>query len=302
MLRQPGHLVAAPRAGGWISHTAGGKRLIYLSESGNGGSNTGAIEIYSASGQTQPPIGSITNGIAIPQGIATDTAGNLYVANSGANTVTVYAPGQTTPSTTYSSGIGTPYDVTVGKDGTVYVANAFATVSGAGSVTEYPAGNTYPSLTITNAGQNAVAAALDSANNLYVAWYSFYTGGVEVDKYAPGSTNGTNLGLDLPAPSFPVYALAFDHHGNLVLWYEDLYHQTKYLATFPPGATEPSATLPGGSFLDIVTGIAFPKSHKAIYVATPNVNEGDELMYPRGIPLDVIGLDAAAGVALSPGT
>jgi hypothetical protein len=298
MLRQPGHLVAAPRAGGW-THAAKGQHLIYLSDDGNSG--TGAIEIYPAGGQTQSPIGSITNGIADPQGIATDTAGNLYVANSGANTVTVYPPGQTSPSTTYSSGVGTPYDVSVGKDGTVYVANAFAT-SGGGSVTEYPAGSTYPNLTITNGSQNAVATVLDKANNLYVACYSFSTSGVEVDKYAPGSTNGTNLALDLPAPSYPVYSLAFDHHGNLVLWYEDLYQQTKYLATFPPGATEPSATLPGGSFLDIVTGIAFPKSRKAVYLASGNVNEGDELVYPRGTPLDVIGLDAAAGVAVSPGT
>lgn len=302
MLRLPGHLVAAPRSGGWISRRASGQHLIYLSESGNGSSDTGAIEIYPAHGQTQSPIGSITNGIAIPQGIATDATGNLYVANSGANTVTVYPPGSTAPSTTYTSGVGTPYDVTVGKDGTVYVANAFGTPSGQGTVTEYPAGSTYPSLTITNSGQNAVATALDPSNNLYVAWYSFYTGGVEVDEYAPGSTSGTNLGLDLPAPSFPVYSLAFDHHGNLVLWYEDLYHQTKYLATFPPGATEPSTTVPGGSFLSIVTGIAFPKSHKSIYIAAVNVNEGDELTYPRGLPLDVIGLNFATGVALSPGT
>jgi hypothetical protein len=226
----------------------------------------------------------------------------LYVANSGANTVTVYPPGATSPSATYTNGIGTPYDVTVGKDGTLYVANAFATVSGAGTVTEYPSGSTYPSLTITNVGQNAVAVALDASNNLYVAWYSFYTGGVEVDKYAPGTTTGTNLALDLPTPSFPVYSLAFDHRGNLVLWYEDLYHETKYLATFPPGATEPSVTVPGGSFLDIISGIAFPRSHRSIYVAAVNVNEGDELEYPRALPRDVIGLDFATGVALSPGT
>jgi hypothetical protein len=302
MLRKPGHPVPARHSGGWISRAAKGTHLIYISESGNGSSDVGAVFIYPAKGQTQAPIGEITNGISIPQGMATDKSGNLYVANSGSSTVTVYPPGETAPSVTYTNGISVPYDVAAGKDGTVYVANVFATPSYTGNVTEYPSGSTTPNLTITNPGQNAVAVALDKNNNLYVAWYSFNTGGVEVDKYAPGSTNGTNLGLDLPAPSFPVYSMDFDHHGNLALWYEDLYHASKYLATFPPGSTEPSHTVAGGSFLSNVSGIRFPHKANAIYVASVNVNEGDELTYPDGLPLDIIGLNHATGIALSPGT
>jgi hypothetical protein len=76
----------------------------------------------------------------------------------------------------------------------------------------------------------------------------------------------------------------------------------KYLAVFPPGATEPQRPFQGGSLLSNVTGIAYPRSTKHVYVAAVNVNEGDELTYPRGTPLDIIGLDLASGIALSPGT
>jgi len=293
----------ARRSGGWLSaQAASGKHLLYISSNGNGGSVPGAIEIYPEKGQTQAPIGSITNGTAAPEGIATDAKGNLFVANSGNNTVTVYPPGQTSPSVTYSNGIGTPYHVALGSDGTLYVANVSSTPSGAGSVTEYAPGSTNPKSTITNPSMSAVAVALDASNNLYVAWYGLSSGAVAIYKYPPGSTSGTNIGLDLPVPSFPVYALAFDHAGNLLLWYETLDHATKYLATFAPGATEPSRTVAGGSLLDIVSGIAVPKSTGTLYLAALNVNEGSQLSYPKGLPLDVIGLNLAAGIALSPGT
>jgi sugar lactone lactonase YvrE len=277
-------------------------RLIYISDNGSGGRNVGAVDIYPAQGQTQPRIGRIVNGISAPAGIATDTSGALYVANSGNNTVTVYPPGQTAPSVTYRRGISDPYSVAIAKDGTVYVANAISTPSNAGDITEYKPRSTAPNLTITNPGESPVSVALDARNNLYVGWYSLSTESVEVDEYVPGSTTGTNLKLDLPAPSFPVYSIAFDHAGNLVLWYEDANHATKYLATFAPGSTKPSRTIPGGSFLDVVSGIAFPRSSKRVYVAAINVNEGDELAYPSGLPLDVIGLNHAWGVSLSPDT
>ena len=283
-------------SGGWLSREAAtSKRLLYL-----GDLNANTVNIYRAQGQAQAPIGVLTSGISSPQGIATDSSSNLYVANSGNNTVTVYPPGQTNPSVTYTNGVGAPFDVKVGSDGTVYVANVFAFSNNDGSVTEYPAGSVNPSTTLTLPGENAVSVALDASNNLYVAWFSLTTYASSVYKYAPGSSTGTNLGLDLPAGSFPTYGMAFDHSGNLVLWYESLDHSINYLAAFPPGAIEPTIKLQGGSFLNNVVGIAFPKTTASeTYLGSVNRNLGVRLTYPKGIPLDVIGAQAT-GVALSP--
>ncbi len=74
---------------------------------GEGAYDNGFVNIFAPKGQS--PIGEITSGISTPEGIAADAAGNLYVANSGNNTVTVYAPGTLTPSLTYSSGVNVPY-------------------------------------------------------------------------------------------------------------------------------------------------------------------------------------------------
>ncbi len=145
------------------------KQLVYVSSDA---SSSGAVYVYSAKGQAQKPIATITDGIATPAGLAVDSSGNLYVANTGNNTVTVYAPGQTTPSATYSQGISTPFDVAVGSDGTVYVANETGGASYEGSVTEYPSGSMTPSATIQLANEYAFAVALDSSNALYVSWFS----------------------------------------------------------------------------------------------------------------------------------
>lgn len=279
-----------------FAHT---KQLVYVASDY---SSTGAVYVYSAKGQAQKPIATITDGIATPQGLAVDSSGNLYVANSGSNTVAVYPPGQTTPSATYSQGISTPFDVAVGNDGTVYVANETGGASYSGSVTEYPSGSTTPSATIELAGDYAFAVALDSSNSLYVSWFSLSSYAIEIYKYpTEGSANGANLNLDLPTYAFPAYALAFDHSGNLVVPYERLDHNPpKYLAVFPPGAKTPKKKINMGGLMDVVTGMAFPSSGKLLYVATANDHEWLELTYPKAIPRDVVNVGSPAGLALSP--
>lgn len=298
-----GHAASSLRgpAQGWLSpQAASGKNLVYVAS--DDGSN-GAVYVYPTKGQAQKPIGAIVNGVSLPAGIAVDSGGNLYVTNTGTNTVTMYPPGQTSASVTYSNGVATPQDVTVGSDGTVYVANETGSPSGAGSIAEYPSGSTTPNRTLTLAGEYAFAAALDASNNLYVSWFSLSSFAVEIYKYAPGSSTGTNLGLDLPSYVFPVFDLAFDHSGNLVLAVESLDHNPpKAIEMFPPGATEPSRTIDEGGLVDVVEGIAFPKNPRIFYVASANDHDWMKLTYRKGIPRDVVNVGVPAGLALSPGT
>lgn len=284
---------------GWLSPRAKtGKTLVYVASDD---SSTGAVYVYTTGGQGQAPIGVIRDGISQPDGIAVDSGGSLYVANSGANTVTVYPPGKLSPSTTYTHGVSTPQGVAVGTDGAVYVANETGSPSGTGSVTEYAAGSKTPRATITLPGMYAFAVGLDASNNLYVSWFDLSSYGIQIDKYAPGSTNGTNLNLDLPEYVFPAFAIAFDHSGNLVIPVESLDHNPpKYIEFFPPGATEPSRKIDEAGLVDVVEGIAFPKTPRLFYVASANDHDWMKLTMHKVIPRDVVQLPGPWGIALSP--
>ena len=101
--------------------------------------NNNYVDIYETKGSHQAPIGTITAGLAGPEGMAVDKGRNLYVTNTDNNTVTVYPPGSTSPTAaTYSQGVNEPAGVCVGKDGTAYIVNL------AGTVAEYAKGSTSP--------------------------------------------------------------------------------------------------------------------------------------------------------------
>ena len=85
---------------GWISPRAKKMKLIYVSDY-----TQSLILIYPQGGESSGPIGEIVNGISNPQGIAVDSAGTLYVANQGNNTITEYPFGATDPSVTLSNSI-----------------------------------------------------------------------------------------------------------------------------------------------------------------------------------------------------
>ena len=58
----------------------------------------------------------------IPEALAFDTSGNLYVANYGNNTVSKFAPGSTTPTATLT-GLSGPDALAFDASGNLYVAN-----------------------------------------------------------------------------------------------------------------------------------------------------------------------------------
>jgi YVTN family beta-propeller protein len=150
--RQPN----APR--GW-PNGAPNRQLIFVADASSG------ILMYSPKTPNGSPVGSITNGVNAPAGVAVDSAGALYVTNEGNNTVTVYSQGSSTPSLTISTGISGPYGIAVDSSGEVFVSNL-----GTNDVTAYKAGATSPFETINfnNYGQ-AVGVGVDGSDNIWVA-------------------------------------------------------------------------------------------------------------------------------------
>ena len=94
--------------------------LTYISDF-----NNSVINIYAGTFANQAPCGILT-GLTNPQGMFVAGNHDLYVANTGANNILVFARHAATPKNTYTDpGIQYPTDVTVATDGTVIASNIF---------------------------------------------------------------------------------------------------------------------------------------------------------------------------------
>jgi hypothetical protein len=130
-------LVAPLPGPSWIDNVI--KPEIYVANLG-----TNSVDIYSAAGRST---GHIT-GFNSPEGLAVDSKGNLYVADTGNQTISVFAPGTTTPLRTLNDPGFFPVGVVTDASGNVYVANICAGAAGTlsctgdGSVLKYLAGQT----------------------------------------------------------------------------------------------------------------------------------------------------------------
>ncbi|MBV8283681.1 MAG: hypothetical protein JO175_03470, partial [Candidatus Eremiobacteraeota bacterium] len=111
----------------------------------------GTISVYAHGNST--PARTIASGVAGPNALAFDSAGNLYVANVGKDglngsysAVEVYAPGSSAPSRTITVGLDFPSAVAFDVTGNLWAANYKA-----GTVTEYTPGQSSVSQTISTA-------------------------------------------------------------------------------------------------------------------------------------------------------
>jgi hypothetical protein len=182
--------------------------------------------------------------------------------------ITVYAPGSTSPKLTITDGVDNPTGLTVDAAGTVYCAN----VSFPATITEYAAGQTSPSLTIDLQYNPAEYLAIDASNNLYAS-----TLNGTVLEFAPGSTSGTNLNLQIGYAG----ALEVDRKGNIVAVDED----ASAIDFFPAGQTKPSKTI--SLYPDYPFALSLSKEEKSLYVT---VSAGSRfsvarLSYPGGTTL-----------------
>jgi sugar lactone lactonase YvrE len=150
-----------------------------------------------------------------PDGIFVDTSGKLYVPNeaqSGHDTVFVYAKNEKNPIRIYR-GIECAFDVVVGTDGTVYVADPCGT-DNHGVVDIYAPGHTTPTRRLhPHCAPNSLT--LDDQNDLYVACLLPRSYWSEVKRFAPHSSEGVDLLLHQEV--FFAGGIALDRHGDLLV-------------------------------------------------------------------------------------
>lgn len=244
----------------------------------------------------------ITNGVGtFNYGLATDSAGNLYLAGISPpiSQVAIYsAPlsNSSAPSAQISDGVGTPMGVALDAGGKLYVANAAGP-----SVTVYAppfTNSSSPSATITDGLVHPTAVALDSSGNLYVADTS--TDNVQV--YAPPFSSSSTPIATISVSANPL-CVAFDSSGRLFVC-EITGGSGGYggfVAIFNPpfsNSSSPSVTMN----VDAPSSVAFDGAGNLYAVAgNTQVNVYEPPFSASSTPIATIrsGLEEPYGVAIS---
>jgi len=254
------------------------------------------IQVFAAgSNGNVAPIATITGdltGLSGPRGITVGAAGQIYVADSGANSVYVYSPesnGNVAPVLTISRGASgariPPTDITFDKSGNIYALQpASDTVSTvnmwAQATTDSP-----PIRTIaiaTPSGQTALGLAVDASGNIYVAIPppSNSSEGSVVE-YAAGSAGDAQPARTLSVPDTRIVtpvAIRVDHSGNLyVLSWADNGTVSVFSADAEGDATPIQSIAGSNTELTTPEGLALD-SNGAIYV------ENDAAAGPNTVP------------------
>jgi len=241
------------------------------------------VEVYPQGVSNPSPCAKITTGISGPEAVYVDAKGKLYVANFGTSTVTVYLRSKKTPNLTIPTA-GPGYDLFVGKDKTLYVAEATRN-----SVEEFAAGATTPFLSLTiNGGPHGVAT--DSHNNLYVSYLSDSDGLSHVERFAPKAPTGTDLGFTVSFSG----EVKFDAQNDLIIG--DRNNSIIYI--YPPHQIVPSRSFPtsGGKPVNFVLNDTETLLYVSGFFSVAIVD------YQSGTQVDSIstGLTSPSGVALYP--
>ncbi len=292
-----------------------GKPLIFVSDQFNN-----VVNIYLQARKNQQ-VGQIT-GLSFPGGLATDTAGNLYVPYqfpvidpAEVSRVLVYAPPYTKAPKVLSDADYFPVDVAVSPQGVVAVANiansAFAV--GSGSVTFFAKNARQPCATIAYAGYQVDSNGFDENGNLYVRAFSFYSrtafiseiiGGCQATTITPLTTTNTieapeSNGIKVDkAGRVAIMTTAGPNYDNI-----DTYDPPVSGSLGSPVSVTPITTLP------FPQNFAFLASGKYFYTAEELSGQGYAREYHysvgpgSGVPINTIYIGTpttTSGVAVTP--
>jgi hypothetical protein len=222
-----------------------------------------------------------------PRGIAIDAAGNIYVANTGNNTISEY-----NSIGTYLGTFGTgatmslPKDLVFDSSGNAYVLN-LGTAPGLGSVYKYNSSGVYQS-TILSGLNYALGITIDNSDNIYIA----DQGAVTVKKY---NTSGT-LQLSLPTTNLSTpLGVAVDASGNIYVLNNGSGNVTKYnsagtfQSTFLSGYTSAQAiTIDGAGNFYVSDNAATNTVY--VYNQSGTLLTSKAISDPQGIAVDSKGV------------
>jgi hypothetical protein len=190
------------------SPTATPTTLIAVSDDENEG-----VSIYNASGQR---IKSLV-AFFFPQGLASDSTGNLYVADQTDSRIQVFTPAFTYKKTLEDPG-QEPLSLDTTDNGTyVGVANQYTTNNGPGSITMYKDGTA--TATITNSAiLQAFFDAFDASGNLYFTFSPSSGGCPCIGEIAGATKGGTTVTLLSTVNTISPYGIQVTNDGDIAVF------------------------------------------------------------------------------------
>ena len=228
----------------------------------------------------------------VPEGLAFDSSGDLFVANAYNNSIVEFTPGGL-GSVFASSGLDNPLGLAIDSAGNVYVANY-----GNNTIEKFtPAGIGSVFTNTDLSGPNDLA--FDSAGNLYVG----NTGNNTIAKFTQGGVGSVFASTGLNGP----YGLAFDGKGNLFV-VNSVSPGNNNITEFTPGgvASVFANSLPGADGFGLEAhGLAFDSAGN-LFVATTGPFLMD-MFTPDGVGSVVADYNGSAGdinsgeLAINPG-
>jgi len=140
----------------------------------------------------------VTSGLNAPQGVAVDSQGDVYIANTGRNAIDEWVAGTQKLTALVSSGLRGPTGIAVDANGNVYFAD-----SGNQAIKEWNAANHQVTALVTGLGRPYGVAVdaqgnvyfSDSANNVIEEWTAA-TGQVSTLVSGPGLNGPTGVAVD----------------------------------------------------------------------------------------------------------
>jgi sugar lactone lactonase YvrE len=259
-----------------------GATKIYVVNNGTFNGNTGGASVATFDAAGNPALPTITAGLNVPDAIAVDAAGKIYVVNEGDRTLVTFAPDGTPSTPTIVEPLGNPFDVAVDAAGKIYLMDF-----GAGTLLTYKPDGTPTTPVLDGIFNYPAGVAVDAAGKIYVADSERGEYG-QVKTFAPdGSPTTPTIGFGRSAP----YAVAVDGAGKI--YATDT--TTNTLTTYAPDG---SRTTPTIGALDNPVAVAVDAAGK-IYVA--NANSDTVTAYnPDGTPSTptITGLHYPMGIAV----
>jgi DNA-binding beta-propeller fold protein YncE len=238
------------------------------------------LHVYPLAGEHQREIAHIDH-LPAAHGIATDRAGNLYVAVSARAEVRVYAPMTKEPFLTLKDRVGTdnPWGVAVSATGDVAVTNDITqSPYRPSNVSFFHAGATTPYATFSNPRSFAVFEwdAYDDAGNLYLVGQSS-EGHAFLAEIVGGGTGHKLRDLHVTGLSRQLGGVQVDAAGDVVV------AQDSRLSVFAPHSNQLVRTIPYGRGVR-ASGLALTPSGADFYIANDKLNPAQlwEYRYPTG--------------------
>lgn len=256
------------------------------------------VSAFTAAGKLKATI----TGFSEPQGLAADSSGDIYIADTANSRVQVYKNDYKTLKASLADASQYPAGVAVDTmTGVVGVTNIISTAGGAGSVSFYAKGATKPCTTVSNASFARVYFdGFDAKGNLYIDG-SNSSGSVVVGVITGGcaakSITTLTTGNSILFPG----GVNVSPKGDVVIDDQEGYFLYAYKPALKGSLGKPvtSTSLSGAS--DPVT-FAFNKAATSAFTADAGLAEALGYKYPAGgsPTLTITGFGQPIGVAVTP--